>query len=90
MIKAVVTNGVFVPRDPLPEDWQEGTEVAVEKVFSDTGVDKDIHPADAWMDEVEVIARQGDQEDDKRLNAAIQDVRRREKELARRKLGLAP
>jgi hypothetical protein len=30
MIKALVTKGVIVPRDPLPEDWQEGTEVAVE------------------------------------------------------------
>jgi hypothetical protein len=29
MIKAVITNGVIVPRDPLPEDWREGTEVAV-------------------------------------------------------------
>jgi hypothetical protein len=87
MIKAVVTKGVFVPRDPLPEDWQEGTEVAVEK-FSDTTIDKDIHPTDVWMDEVEAIARQGDPEDDKRLNAAIQEVRRREKELARKKPGL--
>jgi hypothetical protein len=90
MIKAVVTKGVIVPRDPLPEDWQEGTEVAVEKFFSNSPVDKDIHPTDVWMDEVEAIARQGDQEDDKRLNAAIQEVRRREKELARKKLGLDP
>jgi len=53
MIKAVVSKGVIVPRDPLPEDWQEGTEVAVEKFSSDTAVDKDIHPTDLWMDEVE-------------------------------------
>ncbi len=54
------------------------------------GVDKDIHPTDVWMDEVEAIALQGDQEDDKRLDAAIQEIRRREKELARKKLGLDP
>jgi hypothetical protein len=35
MIRAVVTNGVIVPRAPLPEDWQEGTEVTVEK-FTDS------------------------------------------------------
>jgi hypothetical protein len=35
------------------------------------------------MDEVEAIARQGNPEDDKRLIAAIQESRRREKELAR-------
>jgi hypothetical protein len=90
MIKGVVTNGMIVPRDPLPEDWQDGTEVAVDKYFSDTAVDKDIHPTDSWMDEVEAIARQGDPEDDKRLNGVIQEVRRREKELARRKLDLDP
>jgi hypothetical protein len=90
MIKAVVTKGVIVPRDPLPEDWEEGTEVAVEKFSSDTAVDKDICPTDVWMDEVEAIARQGDREDDKRLNAAIQEIRRREKKSARKKLGLDP
>jgi len=26
-----VNHGVIVPRDSLPDDWQEGTEVAVEK-----------------------------------------------------------
>ena len=90
MIKAVVTKGVIVPRDPLPDDWQEGTEVAVEKFSSDTAADKDIPPTDVWMDEVEAIALQGDREDDKRLDAAIQEIRRRAKDLARKKLGLDP
>ncbi len=88
MIKAIVTKGVLLPRDPLPEDWEEGTEVAVEKLAANTAFAKDIHPADAWMNEVEAIARQGNQEDDARLDAAIQQIRRREKELARMKLGL--
>jgi hypothetical protein len=90
MIKAVVTKGVIVPRDPLPEDWQEGTEVAVEKFPGDAAVNKDDHPTDVWMDEVEAIALQGDQEDDKLLDVAIEQVLRRQKELARKKLGLAP
>jgi hypothetical protein len=90
MIKAVVTQGVIVPRDPLPEDWQEGTEVAVEKSSGAGAVDKDIHPTDVWMDEVEAIARQGDPEDDQRLSAVIQEIRRREKALARKELGLDP
>jgi hypothetical protein len=89
MIKAVVTNGVIVPRDPLPEHWREGTEVTVEKFACDSAAD-DIHPTDVWMDEVEAIALQGNCEDDQRLDAAIREIRRREKELARKKLGLAP
>jgi hypothetical protein len=31
MIKAVIHDGLIVPRDPLPQDWPEGTEVAVDK-----------------------------------------------------------
>ena len=86
MIKAIVKNGVVVPCDPLPPDWQEGTEVDVEKSangFRDHGG----HTADEWMDEVEAVARQGDPADDLRLDAAIQAVRRREKELARKRMG---
>jgi hypothetical protein len=88
VIKAVVTKGVIVPRDPLPEDWQEGTEVAIEKFDNDAACDNFVHPTDAWMDEVEAVALLGNREDDERLDAAIQEIRRREKELARKKLGL--
>jgi hypothetical protein len=89
MIKAVVTNGVIVPRAPIPEDWQEGTEVTVEKLADGAGADGDIHRTDAWMNEVETIARQGDPVDDRQLEAAVGKVRRREQELARKRLGWA-
>jgi hypothetical protein len=49
-----------------------------------------VHPTDAWMDEVEAIAAQGNPEDDQRLNAAIQAIRQQQKDLARKKLGLEP
>jgi len=87
MIKAVVTNGVIVPRDPLPENWREGTEVTVEEFAGPTPAG-DTHPTDAWMDEVEAIAQQGDREDDQRLDAALREIRHRERELAHKKLGL--
>jgi hypothetical protein len=77
MIKAVVTNEVIVPQERLPEDWLEGTGVAVEK-FSSAAADKNLHPTDAWMDDVEALARTGNPEDDRQLDAAIQDARRRE------------
>jgi hypothetical protein len=89
MIKAVVAKGVIVPRDPLPADWHEGTEVAVEK-SSAPAFDKDILATDAWMNAVEAVAQQGDPEDDERLSAALETIRCREKELARKKLGLEP
>jgi hypothetical protein len=71
MIKAVVTNGVIVPRDPLPETWREGTEVTVEKSAGDTAAEERIHPTDVWMDEVEAMGLQGDRADDERLDAAL-------------------
>jgi hypothetical protein len=89
MIKAVVKNGLVVPCDPLPADWQEGAEVEVERVVSSGAGENGIDPTDAWMDEVEAVAAQGDPADDLRLEVAIQDVCRREKELARKRLELA-
>lgn len=90
MIKAVISKGVIVPRDPLPEDWQEGTEVTVARLPDPAAAGADTHPTDVWMDEVEAVALRGSPEDDQRLDAALQDIRRREKELARKKLGREP
>jgi hypothetical protein len=90
MIKAVVTNGVIVPQAPLPEDWQEGTELTVEKLTGGAVADKDLHHTESWMNEVESIAQQGDPADDRRLEVAVGEIRRREKELAGKKLGVAP
>ena len=88
MIKAVITKGLIVPRDPLPENWREGTEVTVEKPPGDTTTAETTHPTDVWMDAVEAIALLGDREDDQRFDVALREVRRREKELARKKSGL--
>ncbi|MFO0964570.1 MAG: hypothetical protein U0793_03145 [Gemmataceae bacterium] len=88
MVKAFVHNGVIVPREPLPEDWAEGVEVAVERVAEREA--SDAGDADAWMDAVEAIAAQGDPADDQRLEAAIRQIRHREKELARKSLPLEP
>lgn len=87
MVRAFVQNGVIVPRDPLPEDWTEGTEVEVEKRYCPRNSSDDL---DHRFAETEAIAAQGDPEDDQRLDAAIQVIRNREKQLARKKLGLDP
>jgi len=90
MIKAIISNGVIVPREPLPDDWQEGTEVAVELFPGELEQAEDKSDTDKWMDEVEATARLGNPMDDQRLEAAIQEIHRREKELARKRLGLEP
>jgi hypothetical protein len=48
MIKAIISNGSIVPRDPLPDDWAEGTEVAVERCVTTPPTDR--RATDAWMD----------------------------------------
>ena len=83
VIKAVVKDGVVVPREPLPEGWGEGTEVEIEKAASTCAAADGIHPGDAWMDEVERNAAQQDPADDLRLQHAIDEERLVAKELAR-------
>lgn len=90
MIKAIIQNGFVVPRAPLPADWREGTEVEVEKAFEQGATENGMYPTDAWMNEVEAIAAEGNPADDARLEAGIQETRRREKELAQRRLESAP
>ena len=85
MIKALVKNGVVVPCDPLPADWQEGTEVEVERAAGNGDFENGIHPTDAWMDEVERCAARQDPADDLRLQQAIDEERRAAKELARQR-----
>jgi hypothetical protein len=85
VVKADVKNGVIVPRDPLPDDWTEGTEVEVDR-RSGTATAGDA--LDHWFAELEAIAAEGDPEDDRRLDEAIREIRQREKELARKKTGL--
>ena len=83
MIKAVVKNGVVVPRIPLPQDWREGTEVNVEKSSTELIDTNDLQAADVWMDEVERCAAQQDPADDLRLQQAIDEERQLAKEMAR-------
>jgi hypothetical protein len=89
MIRGVVSHGVVVPREPLPAEWKDGMEVMVEKPDEPGAAGNEPHGTDAWMDEVESIARQGDPADDERLELAIKEARCREKELAQKRLGKA-
>jgi hypothetical protein len=81
---------VIVSKDPLPDGWQDGTEVTVEiapEIASLPG-GKDL--TDEWMDRVEALARGGDPRDDLRLEAAIAEIRRRGKESARKRVEIEP
>lgn len=83
-MKAVLKNGVIQPQEPLPADWPEGTELEVERAESSLNGDS----LDQWYAELEAACSQLDPRDDKLLKNAIADVRREEKERARKEAGL--
>lgn len=83
-MKGVLKNGLIHPQDPVPEDWEEGTEVEIRKHRpTQRMAAKD--RADEWMDAVEASAAKGSVEDDRRLMEALAAIRKRNKKLAHRK-----
>jgi hypothetical protein len=82
-MKAVVKNGLFVPREPLPGDWPEGTEVEVHKL-GQAADSTDV--LDRWYADLEAIAAQGDPEDDRRLEEALRKIRQQAKEQGARQV----
>ena len=87
-MKAVFKNGVIYPKEPVPKDWSDGIELEVKRVSApaaDTGGDE----LDRWYAELEGACAQMDPEDDRILKEAVLEVRRQEKERARKEAGLA-
>jgi hypothetical protein len=85
MVKAIVNNGVFVPQEPLPNDWTDGVEVEVDRPAPTAD---ELAALDRWYAELEAQASQLDPEDDRILKEAVAQIQRQEKELARKQLGL--
>lgn len=85
-MKAIVKDGVFVPQEPLPEDWAEGTELEVEKVPNDA----DKEAIEKWYAELEASCSQRDPEDDRILKEAIREIRMEGKERAQKEKRLDP
>ncbi len=83
-MKAILKNGSIELQEPLPADWSDGTELEIERTLTPPTNDA----IDQWYAEMEAIAAEGDPEDDERLMLAIQEIRKREKEIARKPLGL--
>jgi len=83
MIKAVLRNGAILPLEPLPPDWTEGKELAVED--PSVGGAEDI---DAWARELEAAVRQLPAEEHDHFRRALEDIERRSKEAVRIEWGL--
>jgi hypothetical protein len=83
MPRAILLNGLIYPLEPLPAGWQDGQELWVEESPPESP-----EALDRWCQEMEALCATGDPEDDKRLEAALAELRRQDKALARRETGL--
>ncbi len=85
MPKAVLTNGMIRPIEPLPTDWREGEELRVEKSENS---ELPIEEIDQHFAELAKLCADADPEDDARLGQALQEARDLSKEQVRRSMGL--
>jgi hypothetical protein len=82
MLKAILRNGVIVPLEPMPPEWEEGATLEVEKV---NGTGQDI---DAWLALMERLCADSPPEEEVRMQTAIEEHRSQAKAQARRDMGL--
>jgi hypothetical protein len=85
MVKAKIQNGAIVPLEPLPPEWGNGTEVAIEVIEEPQPTGEEI---DRWFEELEQLCVQGSEEDHQRLQNALEEADRLAKEQMRREMGL--
>jgi hypothetical protein len=83
MPRAILRGGVIYPIEPLPSEWEDGCELWVEEAPSESP-----EAFERWSQEMKVLCANGNPEDDDRLQAAIDELRARDKEMARREMGL--
>jgi hypothetical protein len=82
-MKAILMNGVIQPKEPIPTEWPNGVELEVAR--ADESIDgAAAEEIDRWYQELEGACSQMDPADDRVLKEAILEVRRQEKELARK------
>jgi hypothetical protein len=83
MVRAKIQNGLFVPIEPLPPEWQEGSEVDV--VPAETSEISD----EEWTGLTSEPTEE-EREDDRLVQEMINEQRRVSKEQVRREMGLLP
>jgi hypothetical protein len=83
MLKAVLREGVIIPLEPLPPEWEEGTALEVAKVNA-TQLD-----IDAWTKCINQLCTDSAAEDEAIMLNAIDEHRRQAKAQTRRNMGLS-
>jgi hypothetical protein len=84
MLKAVVTHGEIRPLEPLPDDWQEGQRLSVER--ADDG-DTTVEEIDRDFAVLAALCEASEPADEEQLEQALLEARRQAKKLVRRQMG---
>jgi hypothetical protein len=82
MLKAVLHQGVIVPLEPLPGDWEDG---ATLEVIKSQGPPVDI---DAWAKLMNQLCADSSPSDEEIMRRAIEEHRRQAKAQVGRDMGL--
>jgi len=84
MLKAVVNHGEIRPLEPLPDDWQEGQRLSVER--ADDG-DTTVEEVDRDFAVLTALCEASEPADEEQLEQALHEARRQAKEQVRRQMG---
>ena len=82
MLKAVLRQGVIVPVEPLPPEWEEGAALEVAKADA---AHADI---DAWAESMKELCADSTLADEEVMRRAIEKHRQDAKAQVRREMGL--
>jgi hypothetical protein len=82
MVKAVLRQGVIVPLEPLPHEWEDGAALEVAKAHAPP---EDI---DAWAKPMNQLCADSSISDEEAMRRAIEEHRRQAKAQVRREMGL--
>jgi hypothetical protein len=82
MLKAVLRQGVIVPLEPLPPEWEEGVALEVAKAHAEP-VD-----IDAWAKSMTQLCEDSSRDDEEVMRRAIEEHRQQAKAQVRREMGL--
>jgi hypothetical protein len=82
MLKAVLRQGVIVPLEPLPREWEDGDALEVAKAYVPTA---DI---DSWAKSMQLLCADSSSNDEATMHRAIEEHRQQAKAQVRRDMGL--
>jgi hypothetical protein len=83
MLRAILRQGVIVPIEPLPPEWEEGA--TLEVIKADTP-EVDI---DAWAQSMNQLCADSSAEDEEAMRRGIEEHRQQAKAQVRREMGLS-